>query len=181
MAFITNFTDAVSPLEQRNFFRWALFCVIMLIITITALGTATYFQIKTLQRVRNEEQQLALKAQSCQNVLDKKTNLEKMVCSLKKQQSSIQKRITSPKNPLDHLQALIAACSDDITIDTIELQKKQVCLMARASSMSEATQVVERLKASQLFNNIAITTIRQDTKAKEPSYSFTIKGNRILS
>lgn len=181
MAFITNFTNAVSPVVQRNFFRWVLFSTLALLITISALITATYFQLKTLKRIRREEQQLALKTNTCQTMLDKKTNLEKTVCSLKKQQDTIQKRIASPKNPLDHLQALIAACSEDITIDTIELQKKQVCMIAHAPSMADATQIVERLKASNLFNNIAITTIRQDTKSEEPSYSFTIKGSRILS
>jgi Tfp pilus assembly protein PilN len=162
-----NFITTLSPQKQYAIQRW--FLVTFFLVICCALVSAYFVvpQLLTYLVLHKEVKELReLTKEHDVRVKEKdalKTEHDQMRIRTKK----IEHYNDAPKNPHAHIAAIVQACGDGVILEAIKFNKKDCELTLLCPTSEHATVFIKRLSASELFTNVKLVSLQQDTQTKQ--------------
>lgn len=172
-----TFITTLSPKKQYEIRCWFYTSTVLLFITITIISFFLLPQLYCLHSIKQKISLLRTKNRPYEAIEKNNEDLIQKLDLLQKKTAHINQYKQQLKNPFAHLQTIIDASSDGITITEIGLHKKEISLTALCTSPDQATVFIQKLSDSNYFSQVQLISLQKDTQEKQ--FRCTIKGKRI--
>lgn len=162
-----NFITTLSPHKQYAIKRW--FRVTFLL-SVSAIVVSMFFivpQLLTYISLKNDIKILREKTKDYAQQTQSRDALKKEYEQVRAQSGKIDTYHHSPKNPHVYITTIMQACGDGVMLESINIHKKNCDITVLSPTAEHATVFIKRLSASELFKNVKLVSLQQDTQAKQ--------------
>lgn len=167
-----NFIQPIPPHRHKEFRRWMLGSILIVISLFIALATISSMQWKIYHEVNQEKNILTQKLASYDQIMNKQHEQNQQKTSLQQKLAQLQAYSNHPKNPIDiitSIQKILGTVPlQSLSIDTNTFELKGSCAQAK-----HATQLVAKLNSIALCKNVQLCSI---SSGIHNDLQFIIKG-----
>lgn len=173
-----NFITTLSPKKQYEIRRW-FYVTIFLKFCVLVIGT--YFivpQWLLYMSLKKEVSTLREKTKNYTDIIKDKDALKIEYESLRAREGKIDRYSKQKKNPYQHIASIVQASGNDVQLESVRFNKKDVEVVIVCSTSEHAHVFVKRLTASDVFSHVKMISLQYDIQMK--SFKCTIKGHVIF-
>lgn len=173
-----NMITTLSPQKQYEIRRWFWMTIFL---CMCAIMISCYFivpQIMMYRHLKKDVNELILKTKEYATLTSTKDALKKEYDELYVRESKINGYKQQKKNPYEHIAEIVAACSNEIKLESVKFNKKEVEIEIVCPTAEHAQVLMKRLSASQRFSHIKMVALQQDMQNKQ--VRCNIKGKVIF-
>lgn len=154
-----NFIHSVSPQEQRAITRWLYLSCLLFCTSVLIMGIIYFKQLNMLHNLKKEYARLEHASHQLQTVLTEKRSLKEFQQKLQDQTAKITRIKEKPKNPMALLHLFITTLPQEISLQSLSLQKKRLNVVLLGSSPNIILHYIKKLSGHPLFNQLEIQSI----------------------
>jgi Tfp pilus assembly protein PilN len=172
-----NFVTTLSPHKQYAIRRWFLVTFFVVVCSVIVSAYFVLPQLLTSVALHQEVNGLRAATQEYNARVKEKDALKTEHDQIRSRTKKIENYHNAPKNPHQYIAAVVQACGDSVTLETIKFNKKECELTLLCPTSEHATVFIKRLSASDLFTNVKLVSLQQDAQTKQ--LRCTIKSKII--
>lgn len=161
-----NIITSLSPEKQYAIRRW--FCISMLL-SFVLLILGTYFLLAQLLLYFSLKKDFELtqkKIGKYTTHFNSKELLKKEYDELRGRETKVTTYIQQLKNPHSHLSYIVELCKDEIRLESVRFQKKDVELVVQCQTDVQARMYAKKLTESALFSQVKIISLQRNDNNK---------------
>lgn len=162
-----NFIMPLSPEKQYAIQRWFWVTFFLVLCTVIVAGYFVIPQLLIYRTLKKEVDALREKTGTHAASVKNKEILTKEHDTLRNRTKKIEHYNDAPKNPHQYIAAIMQACGDGAVLESIKLNKKDCEITLVCPTSEHATVCIKRLSASELFTNVKLASLQQDTQTKQ--------------
>ena len=162
-----NFITTLSPQKQYAIQRWFWVTIFLVICSLIVSAYFVVPQLLTYVALHKEVKELRIATQEYGTRVKEKDVLTTEHDQIRTRTKKIEHYNDAPKNPHAHITAIIQAFGDGVTLEAIKFNKKDCELTLLCPTSEHATVFIKRLSASELFVNVKLVSLQQDTQTKQ--------------
>ncbi len=162
-----NFITPLSPEKQYAIQRWFLMTFFL---GMCVLLVSAYFvvpQLLTYIALHKEVAELRILTKDYDTQVKEKDVLKTEHDQMRIRTKKIEHYNDAPKNPHAYIAAITQACGDGAILEAIKIIKKDYDITLLCPTSEHATVFIKRLSASELFMNVKLVSLQQDTQTKQ--------------
>ena len=156
--------------------RWLKISVLLFLAVLFVLVILQVRQMTRLENVRERLNSMQKKAQPLNALLDQKGSLKKEVEQLQTKLNKIDKHKNNPKNPVAALTHLSTLISDDLNVQSIDIQKNTFSLQGTCKNTQQALVFAQKMSQFPEFTKVSLTNLSPESGA----FVFNINGTLTL-
>jgi len=162
-----NFLTTLSIQQQYEIRRWY-FCSLFLFVS-TFFGISCFIvpQLYQLYTLQKDIETLKQKTKNYLELTNKKDTLKKENELLQRRRTKIKNYTNQLSNPDGYFISIIEAAANDIKIEQVRKNQKDIELIILSSTPKAAMEFIELLSNNKLFGFFKLTSLQQDAQAKK--------------
>lgn len=174
-----NFVDSIPASKQKEARIWVFLLLFIFVIGMGILIAVHTMQIQYWFAKHKEQKQLQPKLNQFNAQTAKQAQLSEQKQQLAAKLDKNKQKIERAKNPLDHMQTIVAACAHS-EIQSLSLHKKTLNLNGSCNSPQHALEIVHHLNKSDHFNHATLVSVQpQNAYHTKHSYLFHVKAQVV--
>jgi Tfp pilus assembly protein PilN len=170
-----NFVDSVPKKKQTEARFWATLTLILIIGFALVLTLTHGFQLYEWITLRAELKELKPNIDHLNAHTKKQSELAQKKEEIGYKTNKMKQKIEQAKNPLDHMQTIIAACAGS-AIQSLNLDAHRMSLNGSCTKPEDAILIVQKLNQSSHFKNVALSSVQPQLTYQKKSYDFKIQA-----
>lgn len=157
-----NIIDSLSPQQQYALQRWFYMSIV---ISLALLSIGVYCIVpkfllyislqKDIQLMQNQIGHYATH-------VNEKESLKKEYDEWRMRQTKIDVYRHQLKNPYAHIAYIIAQCKDDVQLESIRFNKKEIEIVVHCKTSVQANTYVKQLNESEFFSQVKMISLQHD-------------------
>lgn len=162
-----NFITSLSPQKQHAIVRWFWATFFLFV---SAVVVSAYFVVPQLLMYMSLRKEVAVLRQATKeygSVVKNKDTLKTEHDALRVRTKKIDNYNESPKNPHQYIAAIVQACGDGATLESLRCNKQYCELTILCPTPEHATVLIKRLSASEFFSSVKLVSLQHEGAGKQ--------------
>lgn len=168
-----NIITSLSPQKQYALRRWFYISVVLSLVLVS-LGI--YFIIPPFLVYVSLQKDIQVMQNSMGNYtasIASKESLKKEYNEWHMRQKKVNCYKQQLKNPYEHIAYILAQCKDNVHLESMRFNKKNVEVIVRCETSGQANMYAKQLNESKLFSQVKIISLQYDDAKKQLLCSIT--------